>query len=70
VEDFLLVELKSVENLAPVHSKQVLTYLRLLNLPLGLLINFGAATFKEGCHPIVNGPQSFVSSCLRVNQDL
>lgn len=68
VEDQLLVELKSVENLAPVHSKQVLTYLRLLNLPLGLLLNFGAATFKEGCKRIVNGPQSFVSSCLRVNR--
>lgn len=69
VEDRLLVELKSVENLAPVHSKQVLTYLRLLNLPLGLLINFGSATFKDGCKRIVNGPQSFVSSRLRVNQN-
>jgi len=69
VEDLLLIELKSVENLASVHSKQVLTYLRLLHLPLGLLINFGAATFKEGCKRIVNGPQSFVSSCLRVNQN-
>lgn len=69
VEDMLLLELKSVENLAPVHSKQVLTYLRLLNLPLGLLINFGAATFKEGIKRIVNGPQPFVSSCLRVNQN-
>jgi GxxExxY protein len=69
VEDVVLVELKSVENLAPVHSKQVLTYLRLLKLPLGLLINFGAATFKEGCKRIVNGPQSFASSCLRVNQN-
>jgi iron complex transport system substrate-binding protein len=68
VEDILLIELKSVEKLAPVHSKQVLTYLRLLNLPLGLLINFGAATFKEGCKRIVNGYQDFASSCLRVNQ--
>jgi GxxExxY protein len=68
VEDLLLIELKSVEKLAPVHSKQVLTYLRLLNLPLGLLINFCAATFKEGCKRIVNGNQDFVSSCLRVNQ--
>ena len=68
VEDTLLIELKSVEKLAPVHSKQVLTYLRLLNLPLGLLMNFGAATFKEGCKRIVNGDQDFVSSCLRVNQ--
>jgi iron complex transport system substrate-binding protein len=68
VENQLLIELKSVENLAPVHSKQVLTYLRLLKLPLGLLINFGAPTFKDGCKRIVNGPQSFVTSRLRVNQ--
>ncbi|UCZ55554.1 GxxExxY protein [Desulfurispirillum indicum] len=68
VEDLLLVELKSIEQLAPVHAKQVLTYLRLLNLPLGLLLNFGASTFKEGCKRIVNGKQDFVSSCLRVNQ--
>ncbi len=69
VEDILLIELKSVEKLAPVHSKQVLTYLRLLKFPLGLLLNFGAATFKEGCRRILNGEQSFVSSCLRVNQN-
>lgn len=68
VEDLLLIELKSVEKLNPVHAKQVLTYLRLLNLPLGLLINFGAVTLKEGCQRIVNGRQNFVSSCLRVNQ--
>ena len=68
VENSLLIELKSVEKLAPVHSKQVLTYLRLLDLPLGLLINFGAATFKEGCRRIVNGRQDFASSRLRVNQ--
>ena len=67
VEDALLIELKSVEALAPVHSKQLLTYLRLLNLPLGLLMNFGAAVFKDGVRRIVNGPQSFVSSPLRVN---
>ncbi len=68
VEDRLLIELKSVENLLPVHSKQVLTYLRLQKLPLGLLINFGAPTFKDGCKRIVNGPQSFGNSLLRVNQ--
>ncbi len=68
VEDVLLIELKSVEKFSPVHPKQVLTYLRLLNLPLGLLINFGAPTFKEGCKRIVNGKQNFVSSCLRVNK--
>ncbi len=68
VEGRLLVELKSVETLAPVHGKQVLTYLRLLNLPLGLLMNFGAATFKEGVKRIVNNHSDFASSRLRVHQ--
>jgi GxxExxY protein len=57
VEGCVVVELKSVENLAPVHSKQILTYLRLLNLIVGLLINFGAATLKEGLHIMVNNYQ-------------
>jgi iron complex transport system substrate-binding protein len=70
VADVLLIELKSVENLTSVHSKQVLTYLRLLNLPLGLLINFGASTFREGIKRIVNGPQSFAASSLRVNKNI
>lgn len=68
IDNQLIVELKSVETLAPVHSKQVLTYLRLLHMPLGLLINFGAATFKEGCKRIVNQHKDFASSRLRVNQ--
>ncbi len=68
VDGKLLIELKSVENLAPVHSKQVITYLRLLNLPLGLLMNFGAATFKEGVKRIVNNHSNFASSRLRVHQ--
>ncbi len=68
VENKLLIELKSVEKIAPVHSKQVLTYLRLLDMPLGLLINFGSATFKEGCKRIVNGRQEFKSSTMRINQ--
>ena len=54
VEDTVVVELKSIERLAPVHPKQVLTYLRLLQLPVGLLINFGAPTFKAGVQRIVN----------------
>jgi iron complex transport system substrate-binding protein len=54
VEGKLLIELKSVERVAPVHPKQVLTYLTLLNLPLGLLLNFGAATFKEGAERVIN----------------
>lgn len=68
VNELVLVELKSVEYLAPVHSKQVLTYLRLLKMPLGLLINFGAATFKEGSKRIVNDHRNYASSRLRVNQ--
>lgn len=55
VEGFLILELKSIEELKTVHGKQLLTYLRLMNLPLGLLINFGAATFKEGVKRVANG---------------
>ena len=54
VEDHVVVELKSTERLERVHLKQVLTYLRLADLPIGLLLNFGAATMKEGLHRIVN----------------
>ena len=54
IEGALLVELKSVERLSPLHGKQVLTYLRLLDMPLGLLINFGGETFKEGIKRVVN----------------
>jgi GxxExxY protein len=54
IEGKLLVELKSIEKLAPIHAKQTLTYLRLLNLPLGLLINFGGITLKEGLKRILN----------------
>lgn len=67
VDDLLVVELKSVEALAPVHAKQLHTYLRLLKLPLGLLINFGAPTFKEGVKRIVNQHQDFASSRLRAH---
>jgi len=68
VEDIVVVELKSVETLAPVHKKQVLTYLRLLHLPVGLLINFGAPTLREGLHRIVNHLCPSASPRLRVNQ--
>jgi GxxExxY protein len=68
VEGRVIVELKSVEKLAPVHSKQLLTYLRLMELPVGLLINFGGATLKEGLHRIVNNLSPSASSVLRVNQ--
>jgi GxxExxY protein len=54
VEDKLIIELKSTERTAPVHKKQLLTYLRLTDLPLGLLMNFGMETFKEGMSRVIN----------------
>ena len=55
VEDKVIVEIKSVETLAPVHRKQLLTYLRLADKRLGLLINFQVALIKDGITRIVNG---------------
>lgn len=54
VERRLVVEVKAVEKIIPVHSRQTLTYLRLMKLPLGLLINFGGITLKEGVKRIAN----------------
>lgn len=54
VDGCAIAELKSVERLHPVHHKQVLTYLRLMDLPVGLLINFGAVSLKDGIHRILN----------------
>lgn len=55
VEGKLIIEVKSVERTAPVHKKQLLTYLRLADMRLGLLINFGEATIKAGITRLVNG---------------
>ena len=57
VEDKVIVELKSVERWAPVHAKQLLTYLRLTDRRLGLLVNFGEALIKDGIRRVVNGLQ-------------
>ena len=54
VNDLVILELKSVEKLEPVHFKQLLTYLRLTGLRLGLLINFGENLLKDGIHRVVN----------------
>ena len=67
VEDSLLIEIKSIERINPVHLKQVLTYLRLTKQPLGLLINFGGVTLKEGLRRVVNG-YTFASPRLCANQ--
>jgi iron complex transport system substrate-binding protein len=54
VNDLVVVELKSVEELAPVHSKQLMTYLKLMDKRLGLLINFNEALLKDGIKRIAN----------------
>lgn len=54
VEDLVIIEIKSVEALTPVHYAQLLTYLKLSNLKLGLLINFNTKFLKEGIHRVVN----------------
>ena len=54
IENKVIIELKSVENILPVHKKQLLTYLKLTNLKLGLLINFNVDLIKDGITRIVN----------------
>ena len=55
VEDRLIIELKSVEANSPVHKKILLTYLRLANIRLGLLMNFGMELLKDGISRVANG---------------
>lgn len=55
VDDLVILELKSVEQIAPLHKKQLLTYLRLANKRLGLLLNFGAPVIKDGIVRVANG---------------
>lgn len=54
VDDRLVLELKSVEQLSKAHAKQLLTYLRLMHQPVGLLLNFSEATMKDGIRRVVN----------------
>jgi GxxExxY protein len=54
VENKVIVEIKSVEAIAPVHKKQLLTYLRLANMRLGILINFDVELIKDGIRRVVN----------------
>jgi GxxExxY protein len=65
IENRLVVEIKSLERLAPVHAKQLLTYIRLIEQPVGLLMNFGCETFREGLRRVVNGSSAFVGSRIR-----
>jgi iron complex transport system substrate-binding protein len=68
VEACVIVEIKSQERFAPVHSRQVLTYLRLLDFRVGLLLNFGAERMKDGIKRVVNDFPTSPDSLLRVNR--
>ena len=67
VENCVIVEVKSLERLDRVHPKQLLTYLRLMNLQVGLLLNFNAALMKDGITRVVNDLPPSASPHLRVN---
>jgi GxxExxY protein len=62
IERQLIIELKSVEQLLPVHRKQLLTYLRVKALPVGLLMNFGSALFKDGVKRVLNNRSDYVAA--------
>ena len=62
VDERLVVEIKSVEQLQKVHAKQLLTYLRLTKQPVGLILNFGGETMKEGIRRLVNNHNDSASS--------
>ncbi len=68
VEDTLILELKAVDQLAPIHARQLQTYLRLMDLRVGLLMNFNVMLFKDGVHRIANKYIPPASSPLRINQ--
>ena len=68
VEDKVIVEVKSVELLAPVHKKQLLTYLRLADKRLGLLINFHVALIKDGITRVVNGLEEGLTQSRHARQ--
>jgi len=68
VEGNLIVELKAVEALAPIHTAQVLSYLKTLNLPLGLLINFNVTLLKHGIKRVVLSSNLGALSDLAVQQ--
>ena len=68
VDELVIVELKAVESLLPIHSAQLLSYLRLSGLPLGLLINFNVGLLKQGIRRLKPFPSVSVSSVSSVVQ--
>ncbi|MCE3296977.1 MAG: hypothetical protein K0R65_2691 [Crocinitomicaceae bacterium] len=67
VEDKVVIEIKSVENLAEVHHKQLITYLKLSGLKLGLLVNFNSSNISENIFRKVNGLKDEISNYPRPN---
>ncbi len=57
----VVVEIKAVERILPVHEAQILTYLKLSNLPIGLLLNFNAPMMRDGIRRFINGTSSLSS---------
>jgi GxxExxY protein len=55
VNQTVIVEVKAMDDLAPIHTRQLLTYLRIANCPAGLILNFGKTTMKEGIKRVLNG---------------
>lgn len=70
VENKVIVELKSLEKISPVHYKQLLTYLRLADLHLGLLVNFGAPLIKDGIFRVANNLDEQPSQGKTLNRSL
>jgi GxxExxY protein len=62
VEDLLIVELKCAESILPIHKAQLLTYLRLANKPLGLLLNFNVVHLRDGIKRVLNNKHHLVSA--------
>jgi GxxExxY protein len=69
VDGQLLIELKAVERLSSVHGRQVLTYLKFMNLPVGLLMNFSTDLFRDGLKRIVNKHAETDNSRLAINRN-
>jgi iron complex transport system substrate-binding protein len=70
VDRRLVVEVKAAERMPPVAVRQTLTYLRLLNLPLGLIVNFGGADFSGAVRRVVNNHHAIAGSPLRIHRPL
>ncbi len=68
VNQSIVIEVKSVEKTLPIHAKQLQTYLRLGGFPLGFVINFGTAMFKDGIRRLINSDALLASSLLGANQ--